>query len=69
MAVFSTGRYNPYHQPNSKVVAAYAAAGIPTFNTATSGAIRLRWDALGQAPTVYLERRDNPKPWYSQFKR
>lgn len=47
LAVDSAGWLNRYHHPAKVVVQRYAAAGVPFFNTATSGAIEVVFPADG----------------------
>ncbi|HET7267257.1 MAG TPA: DNA internalization-related competence protein ComEC/Rec2 [Oleiagrimonas sp.] len=47
LAVNSAGWLNRYHHPAEVVVQRYAAAGVPFFNTATSGAMEVVFPADG----------------------
>lgn len=54
-ALLPVGYRNRYRHPHPEVVARYRERGITLLDTAASGAISLRLDAAGSAPTRYRD--------------
>jgi competence protein ComEC len=65
MAIVSAGWLNRFGHPAPTIVARYAAAGVPLLNTATSGAIRVRFPA--DAPPRVSDRwRWHHRPYWRE---
>lgn len=60
VAVVSSGFKNRFNHPHPDVVARYQRLGIPIFNSASSGAIEVRWS--NQASIIEW-RKENPPIW------
>lgn len=63
LAVVSAGWRNRFGHPRPEVVERYRQAGVPLLNTAQTGAIRIRFPAIGHARVVRRERLDRPRYW------
>lgn len=63
LAVVSAGWHNRYHHPSPQVVARYRRAGVPLFNTATSGAVVLTFPAAAAPRVLARWRLRQPRYW------
>ena len=63
LAVVSAGWLNRFGHPRPTVVARYRAAGVPLLNTATAGAVRIRFPRRGPPRVIARWRIDHPRFW------
>ena len=58
LAIVSAGWRNRFGHPHPEVLARYAAAGVPLLNTASAGAVRVRFPAAAppQPPESWRAR-------------
>ncbi len=63
VAIYSTGYANRFGHPDEVVERRYRRRGIPTLNTATQGAIQVRY-APGEGVTVRTGRQTARRFWY-----
>ncbi len=63
LAIVSAGWHNRYGHPAPVVVARYRAVGVPLLNTATSGAVRLRFPANGKPFVIARWRLRHTRYW------
>jgi len=62
LALFPVGYRNRYHFPSQKVVQRYAQLGIPTYRTADSGCLLVRFLQL-HSPGVIRYRQQEARFW------
>lgn len=63
LAVVSAGWLNRFGHPRKAVLARYRAAGVPVLNTATAGAVRVRFPRRGAPRVTARWRLDHRRYW------
>ncbi|VUD68819.1 ComE operon protein 3 [Thalassocella blandensis] len=62
--IFSAGYRNRYHHPSAEIVARYRDAGSTLWNTASDGAISLKFNAVTEQLEVVSERERQARLWF-----
>ncbi|MGB3461013.1 MAG: DNA internalization-related competence protein ComEC/Rec2 [Rhodanobacter lindaniclasticus] len=63
LALVSAGWHNRFGHPRAEIVARYAEAGVPLFNTAVEGALEVEFPADGTPRRQPGWRRQQPRYW------
>ncbi len=63
LALVSAGWLNRFGHPRETVLARYRHAGVPVFDTATSGAVRVDFPPHGTPRVIWQWRHEHPRFW------